>query len=234
MGLLELFFPDKCAACDALSGAPGLCARCAESLYATAPACPRCALPEEGAAAVTCRRCRRSPPPWERMVAPWRYGGELAAAIRRFKYGAARAGGRPELARPLGALLAAALPGDVDVVVPVPLHAARLATRGFSQAHLLARTARRFARLRAPLDAGLLARARPTDEQAGLTRAARAANVAGAFVVPPRAAARLAGRRVLLVDDVVTTGATAAACTRALRRGGAAAVLVAALARAED
>jgi ComF family protein len=232
MGLLTLIYPEMCAACDALCLAPGLCPRCAESLYATAPCCPVCALPEDGAAGLVCRRCRRSPPPFARTLAPWRYGGELAVAIRRYKYGGARGGGLPELARPLAALLAGALVVDVDVVVPVPLHRERLVARGFSQAHLLARLALRAARVRAPL-VGALTRLRATDEQAGLTRAARAANVSGAFTVPAPAARAVAGRRVLLVDDVITTGATASACARALRHAGAAEVTIAAVARAE-
>src|SRR6187200_2156716 len=100
MGLLELFFPDLCAACGALCRPAGLCERCRESLYPPAP--------------VTCRRCRRAPPPFARVVAPWRYGGELATAVRRFKYGGER-GGTQELAHPLAALLAPALPRDVDL-----------------------------------------------------------------------------------------------------------------------
>src|SRR6266568_5104424 len=163
--MLSLFFPERCAACDALAAAPGLCAGCALALYPTAPCCPVCALPEE--TPVTCRRCRSAPPPFRAVVAPWRYGGELAIALRRFKYGGPRGAGRPELARALGALLAPALVGvEADVIVPVPLHAARLRERGFSQAHALAVAARRFARVAAPVVPALLGRTRATAVQA--------------------------------------------------------------------
>jgi ComF family protein len=228
--LLGLIFPDRCPACDALTIDLGLCGRCAQSLYLTAPACPVCALP--GQAAITCARCRLHPPPWRSARAPYRYGGELAAAIRRFKWGSEKGAGRPELARPLASLLAPALRDlSVDVVIPVPLHPGRVRERGFSQALALAIAARGLARLSAPLAAGLLSRRRPTAVQAGLGRTAREHNVAGAFVVPDPA--RVVGRRILLVDDVITTGATMTACARTLRAAGAAEITVAAVARAE-
>ncbi|HVV82164.1 MAG TPA: phosphoribosyltransferase family protein, partial [Kofleriaceae bacterium] len=77
-------------------------------------------------------------------------------------------------------------------------------------------------------------RVRPTPPQTGLSAAARARNLAGAFRVPPRRAELVRGRRVLRVDDGVTTGATMAAAGRALLAGGAAEVIGFALARAES
>ena len=50
----------------------------------------------------------------------------------------------------------------------------------------------------------------------------RAANVQGAFKVPPERKAEIQGRRILLVDDVLTSGATVDACARALLRAKAA------------
>jgi predicted amidophosphoribosyltransferase len=74
-----------CPACDA-PGHPGLCPRCTESLYEVGPACPRCAEPMAGPVALLCRRCRVRPPPFARALSPYRYGGELAVALRRLKY----------------------------------------------------------------------------------------------------------------------------------------------------
>jgi ComF family protein len=235
--ILELLYPERCAACDAILDAPaGMCAACAASLYPLGTACPICAEPQETLAPVVCGRCRAKPPPFDRVVAPWRYGGELATALRRFKYGGPRRSGRGELARPLARVLLRGVgpPEPIDRIVPVPLSATRMRARGFSQARLLATEVRRLAGVRAPVDALALRRTRDTAEQAGLTRVERARNVHGAFAVPPPALDRVLGARVLLVDDVVTTGATAAACARALRTAGAHAVIVLALARAES
>jgi len=226
--LSEVLFPEKCPACDAITGGRlGMCESCATSLYPLGGACPRCALPQEGVG-VICRRCVKLPPPFSRVVAPWRYGGELAVALRRLKFGGPGGGGRLELARPLASLLRAVWPPDGDVVAPVPLHPRRLRARGFGQAQVLAEAARALFG-GPPVDATALIRVRATEEQARLKRPARRANVAGAFLAAPR----VAGRRVIVVDDVVTTGATVAACARALRAAGAADVTVVAPARAE-
>jgi ComF family protein len=103
------------------------------------------------------------------------------------------------------------------VVVPVPLHASRLAERGFNQSALLAnRIASRWGAATAPR---AIVRRVDTEPQASLDRRARARNVAGAFAV--RRGSFVRGDSFLLVDDVRTTGATLESCASALRSAGA-------------
>lgn len=152
------------------------------------------------------------------------YGGPVADAIRRFKYG-----DRPELASMLAPfLLEAAVPlgGRVDRVVPVPLHPRRYRSRGYNPSTLLAVPVAK--RLAVPLCTRRLRRVRDTPPQAGLSVQARDDNVRGAF-----AASRVRGERVLLIDDVRTTGVTAHACREALGAAGATEVWTLVLARVE-
>ena len=65
--------------------------------------CRTCAEPGEFSDA-RCPRCALRPPPFEQAIAPYHHEGPLARAIHRFKYE-----DHPELARPLGALLAEAV-----------------------------------------------------------------------------------------------------------------------------
>ena len=221
--LLDWLFRPQCAACQG-PGAP-LCVACRESLVELGPACPRCAEPT--AAGAVCRRCVRAPLPLDRIVAPWRFGGQLAAAIRRLKFT-----GASHVARtlaPLWAPVLAAAAADGAIVVPVPLHWRRRLGRGYDHAWLLALHACAAAGLARPVP--LLRRMRAAPPQSTLTAAARWDNVRGVFRV--RDPARVAGRTVLLVDDVVTTGATLAAAAGPLVQAGARSVLGIALARAE-
>jgi ComF family protein len=205
--------------------------------FAAALAPPRCAACDAPVAllAAFCGPCaatvERAPPWRDRRVplAALLYEGAAAQAIVHMKYG-----GRPDLARPLADILWRALEPHAAafaacVVVPVPLHAVRLAERGFNQSALIARGVAK--RLGAPLHALALARVRDTPRQAVLERAARLTNVAGAFAVAKPAA--MAGRHVLLVDDVCTTGATLDAARTALLDAGARRVTCAVVARAE-
>jgi ComF family protein len=221
---LDLIFPVRCASCDAPGEAP-FCAPCADTLVALPPGCPVCGVPgdDEVLAAIRPRRCvhcRERAPPFAQASAPYLHGGALAEAIHRLKYEK-----REDLARPLGVLFEACVRPRADVLVPVPLHPARLRERGFDQARLLAaEAARRFG---LPV-ASLLVRTRATGQQVGRDRAARERNLLGAFGV----CGEVRGKRICILDDVLTTGATASAAAQALLEAGAARVEVRTLARA--
>jgi ComF family protein len=186
------------------------------------PACAACDAPLQRAAAF-CRPCAETvepAPSSNAVVAAFGFGGAIRTAILRLKYE-----GRADVARPLGLLLGQAVRASElrgDVVVPVPLHPARLAERGFNQAALLAR---HIAKDAGRLSCGL-ERVASRRRQASLGRDERLANLDGAFHASPS----LRDKRVLLVDDVCTTGATFAACRSALREVGAASVVCVALA----
>jgi competence protein ComFC len=186
-----------------------------------APFRNRFPLDEEG----RCALCRRGLRGFDAAYSFGFYEDELRELIHLFKYGRIQT-----LAKPLGRLLASALPREqsFDVIVPMPLHWRKRWQRGFNQAALLAREIAR--RTHAPLSCALR-RVKHTSAQAGLTNAKRRQNVSGAFRARRKPA--LAGKRVLLIDDVLTTGATAASCARALRLAGAREVTLLTLARAD-
>ncbi len=231
-GLLDLVYPPRCLVCEE-HARPVLCEECADRFVVPIPepicaVCGRPNVPDE----TDCRHCRENRPDngWGFATARATaiYEGPLRHAIHRLKYGRSE-----PLGDALGAFLANRLVADEllvwprpDVVVPVPIHAARLAKRGFNQAAVLAAPV--AALLGVPFLPHVVVRARKTPPQVGLSRQARLANLAGAFVVSEPAA--VAGKIVLLIDDVFTTGTTVSACAQALGDAGAARVDVATLA----
>lgn len=124
--------------------------------------------------------------------------------------------GNRRAGRHFGALLGSALAsspafGDVDTVIPVPLHPLRRLSRGYNQAELIAREA--ALALGAVLDTSALRRTRRTGTQIHMSMSQKEANVSGAF----SCTSHIQGRHILLVDDTFTTGSTLAACYSALR-----------------
>lgn len=109
-----------------------------------------------------------------------------------------------------------------DVIVPVPLHAAKMKQRGFNQADKIA--LRLGERTGISVCSCALRRERRTSPQRALSAAERRRNVEGAFKADAGRARILKGKRVLLIDDIYTTGATALACAESLKEAGAARV----------
>lgn len=170
-----------------------------------------------------CSLCRLGLTGFDKVYTFGSYEDTLRGLIHLFKYNQIR-----PLARPLGALLARAIPREhrFDLIVPMPLHWRKRWSRGYNQSELLAKEiARRWG---VPVKK-IVRRVKDTAPQAGLTNSKRRLNVRGAF----KTSANLKGLRVLLIDDVLTTGATASACASVLKRAGASHVAVAAVARTD-
>ena len=225
----DVVFPPHCPGCggalDPRSDGD-LCGPCRRDLpLPEAPVCPGCGGAAGGGPGVFCPGCRGRCG-LDTVVHAAAYAGTARELVRRFKYRGDFAAGRL-LARLLAGRVAAALPGGVDLLVPVPLHRRRLGARGFNQAALIARDLGR--RLGVRVDVAGLARRRNTRTLAGLHPEERAAELCAAFAV--RRPERVAGLRVLICDDVLTTGTTAEACSRALKGAGASWVGVAVAAR---
>lgn len=166
---------------------------------------------------VICGACLSAPPAFDATVAAVDYAAPLDQLVLRLKFGAclplapwcARLMRDAALARP-----GLALP---DLLLPVPLGAARLAERGFNQALEIARPL--AAALGVALHPRLAMRTLETSAQSGVAPRDRARNVRGAFGL--QAPELVAGRHVGLVDDVMTSGHTLAELAAVCKNFGA-------------
>ncbi len=228
---LDMVLPPMCLSCDALVDVPGrLCGTCWNKVaFLAPPLCEQCGTPFafEPADGALCGACLAKPPAYTQARAVMIYDEHSRPLVLGFKHG-----DRLEGAPPFAAWLARAgqellTPGAL--LVPVPLHRWRLWRRRYNQAALLALALAEHTGL--ACEPMMLERKRATPSQGGLSPAARARNVAGAFAVRPASLDTVAGAHIVLVDDVLTTGATVEACTRVLIRAGAARVDVLTLAR---
>ena len=140
--------------------------------------------------------------------------------------------GRTDLRRALGRALARAVAQTLDTagaagwasvaLVPMPSRRKAVRERGQDTTARLARTAARALReVGVPVRVvAALSHARAVEDQAGLSREQRQANLAGALRARRAAAANAAAHSVVLVDDISTSGASLAEASRALRAAG--------------
>jgi len=214
MSLLDIILPPACAGCGRKGAL--LCRACLAAFPPASRPEDRFAAPDPAVVVGEALAL---------AMAAFAYDGPLRRALAALKYGGAFrvAPTLAQAAAPaLQPLIAVSGPA---VLVPVPVHPERRRVRGYNQAALIARelAAVTGLRMEEPLE-----RVRPTTKQHRLHRAARLANLRGAFGMSP------AARRppvVIIVDDIITTTATLEACASVLRDGGAEAVYGFAVAR---
>lgn len=197
-----------------------LCDGCKRSLPPVGPPwCARCGAPTAWPVA-TCRECGSRRIAFDSARGAVCYTNAARKLVRAWKeHGLRRFS-------PLAAELVAERVSRpaADVIAYIPPDGARSLKRGHHPARELA--AALAERWQLPVE-DLLARTRPVARQADLPRAARRANMRGAFAP----ALDPVAPRVALIDDVYTTGATVDAAASALRAGGAREVHVVTFAR---
>lgn len=219
--------PGACWTCLAW-GRDRICPDCRRTFAAPQSRCQGCALRlPEGSTTPLCGHCVKAPlgldacwaavdfqPPWDGLLHALKYRSQTGTAAA------------------LAELLADTLPRaqPIDAILPVPLHEARLRTRGHNPSALLAQALARPWQL--PVREDCVLRVRDTPSQTRLDRSARQRNLREAFALAPQAEVR--GQHLLLVDDVLTTGATLAALAQLLRRHGAASIQACVVARTPD
>lgn len=220
--MMDWLSPPGCAACDrALTPAEHLfCEPCEVSVEPlVGPRCPKCGQ----VGATTCQMCRSTPPPFRAALSLYAYGGAIAQALRRFKYGK-----RLDLARPLAELVAPALMHPSALVVPIPSSHRALRHRGFDPVREILRACPWLKGRWAPL----LCRVDDREPQAGRQARERRSLGPEAFRLKGRLVHK--DRPILLFDDVFTTGATVRAAAAVIRASGGKNIRVVTLVKSEE
>jgi ComF family protein len=99
-----------------------------------------------------------------------------------------------------------------ELIIPLPLYAAREKKRGYNQANVIAEGI--STQLNIPVISDVIFRTRKTETQTKKSRIQRWKNMEDSFEI--RNPDKIRGRHILLIDDVITTGASLEACARVL------------------
>jgi len=231
--LADIVYPKTCLVCKRnLKGIACIdnfvCTQCWAKIKRNIPPfCRSCGRHLEKPLQNICPACVRRKLHFDRAFSPCVYEGVLKELIHAFKYQ-----GKDYLGPTLSRLMIEFieeynLPMELlDLVIPVPLHRARLREREFNQAQILSNhIARKFNKKVLP---DTLRRLRFTKTQTELEIDERLLNVKNSFTATQKE--EIKGKNILLVDDVLTTGATCSEAAYALKEAGANIVFVLTLA----
>ena len=215
--ILDLVYPRRCPVCDKAVKPFGslICEECKKKIkYIKAPYCQKCGKELKDKRAVFCHDCGSREHSYDRGMALFAYPS-VADSIYRFKYC-----GRQEYAAYYGERIAAVLGEKIlalkpDVLVPVPIHAAKKRARGYNQAELIADELGRL--LDIPVETELVKRVRKTIPMKELSAQERQNNLKRAFKI---CCNDVKLNTAIVVDDIYTTGSTIDAIAKELHNAG--------------
>ena len=214
---LDVLFPKFCFGC-AKEGV-FLCAPCEKDINDTinVQKCPVCSL--RNFSGLVCPPCKKYTN-LSRFLFAHSYKNPLARElIHAFKYQ-----GIIELAQPLAGLMVRTVKNfevplrKTMLMAPIPLHPARLRSRGFNQSEMLASILAKEFELELVAD-NLFRRVHTSPQVECTGFKERRKNIEKAFAVKNPSA--LGGKRVLLIDDVSTSRATLDEAAGVLKEAGA-------------
>lgn len=208
--IAQLLFKQNCLLCSASThGEISICNDCLQDIsYAPGLCCPQCGLTSQGE---VCGKCLNKPPHYDNTYALFTYAYPIDALIQHYKYNNAL-----YLSKTLGRLLTEKIAADdIDLLIPMPLHPARIKERGFNQSLEVAKVVAKQRNI--TLDVTSCTRVRNTCPQASLPLKERTKNIKGAF----QCAKNLTGKNIAIIDDVMTTGASLNELAKTLKKSGA-------------
>jgi ComF family protein len=222
--ILGIIYPERCVFCDKILSAKEkyLCDECIHKFkFIKDRTCIRCGRVLHSRYETLCHECASGNFVFDEAFAPFKYTGEVKNSILNLKY-KGRAQNAGFYAKCIWKYGKERITNwNPDIIIAVPIHYSRLATRGYNQAELIARKLSEVSGI--PLEKNVIARTKKTQAQKKLGKFERHENMKSAFsfvygdTLP---------ERILIIDDIFTTGATVDAISGILKDNGAKKVYV--------
>ena len=201
----------------------GICQACLNDLpWHNSPHCIQCGSPSN---APICGHCLDARPHFDVTYALFRYEFPVSSLLQHYKYKNmlhltntfAELWYEKNLACQNSIILPShGLKKRIDLIIPMPMHEARLKERGFNQALEIARLLAK--KMQLTLDYTTCKRIKLTPPQASLPLKERLKNIRGVF----GCSRNLQGLHIAIVDDVMTTGTSLNELASMLKKSGAA------------
>ncbi|MDD2355745.1 MAG: ComF family protein [Lachnospiraceae bacterium] len=220
--LYDILYPRRCPVCDRPVRPAGklICEEC-EGIpeRIEGATCRKCGKMLPDGTAVYCSDCAGISHVYRQGTAVFTYRS-ISGAVFRFKYS-----GRREyaeyFAREMAEVLMYRIKNDFrvrpDMLVPVPLHSARMRVRGYNQSALMAAGISALTGI--PIREDVLSRTENTVPMKNMSVSDRQNNLKNAFHA---CSFDVKLKTIIVIDDIYTTGATIDACATELYRAGAA------------
>lgn len=194
-----------------------LCDDCIDEMkWATGRTCIKCGkLLSDINPSSTCFNCREHNHVFDKGYSCTEYGVHERAIVYALKYD-----DRTDIAETLGEIMSDAMPvRDYDIVLSVPITRAKLLTRGYNQADLIARSFAKRTGLK--YNGKALKRIKETTAMRSLAPDERRRNIEGSFGIDQSCQNDICDAECLVIDDIYTTGATMDEIAKVLKQGGA-------------
>lgn len=217
---IDIILPPRCLLCGKVIHSDNtLCGECFSKInFISKPYCKHCGLPliDNTQNELGCMSCLSDKNHFRLCRSTIKYDNFSKKIILDFKF-SDRLENKKLLSRWLFIAGEDIFKQGIDVIIPVPLHYARLFKRKYNQSAVLAEGLSKLCNI--PADFSSLKKIKHTTPQILCSGKQRTQNVKNAFqVVAPE---HLKGKRIVLIDYVYTTGSTLNECAKALKKAGA-------------
>ncbi|MBU3911140.1 MAG: ComF family protein [Candidatus Omnitrophica bacterium] len=235
--LINLLYPASCQVCGIKTNRwnENICADCLKNMRKRLPPfCRKCGrqMPGNPGSENICADCRNSAVYFDRALSAFHYDDSLKELVHSFKYNKATC-----MAKEFSDLITAfmkqhGIDREIDLILPIPMHPARLFKREVNPSDILAKNIAR--KLSVRYSGAFLKKIKNTRAQSKLSRHERIKNIKGSFFLTRHGAIETRQKNILLVDDLFTTGSTVNECARVLKKAGSGRVNVITLARGDS